>query len=124
MNFLNKLTAASIVVALSLMGFAPVVSADKLDDVIGAGKLRCGVVLDFPPIGYRNAKNEPAGFDVEYCKDLAKAIDVDFEIIPVTLAELLPVIVNNRADVVFGVTSDTLARAKTVCFCIPYASRF
>ena len=121
MKFFKNVTAASIVAALSFIGFAPSASADKLDDVIGAGKLRCGVVLDFPPIGYRDAKNEPAGFDVEYCKDLAAAMDVDFEIVPVTWAERLPVIVNNRADVVFGGTSDTLERAKTVGFTIPYA---
>ena len=101
MKLLKNVTAASIVAALSFTGFAPSVFADKLDDVIGAGKVRCGVVLDFPPIGYRDAKNEPAGFDVEYCKDLATAMEVDFEIIPVTWAERLPVIVNNRADVVF-----------------------
>ena len=111
--------AAALVVGLA----APAV-ADKLDDVIDSGKLRCGVVLDFPPIGYRDANNEPAGFDVEYCKDLAKAIDVDPVIIPVTWSERLPLIVSNRGDVVFGGTSDTLERAKTVGFSIPYAIYF
>ena len=105
--------------ALALLG-SPVV-ADKLDDVIDEGTLRCGVVLDFPPIGYRDENNDPAGFDVEYCKDLAAALDVDYEILPLTWAERLPVIVTNRADVVFGATSDTLERAKTVGFTIPYA---
>jgi hydroxyproline transporter system substrate-binding protein len=95
--------------------------ADKLDDVIDEGVLRCGVVLDFPPIGYRDANNNPAGFDVDYCMDLAKALEVDYEILPLTWAERLPVIVTNRADVVFGATSDSLARAKTVGFTIPYA---
>ena len=105
--------------AIALLG-SPVF-ADKLDDVIDEGTLRCGVVLDFPPIGYRDENNEPAGFDVEYCKDLATALDVDYEILPLTWAERLPVIVTNRADVVFGATSDTLERAKTVGFTIPYA---
>lgn len=120
MNFAKTAVTTSLAAALAL-GAALTASADKLDDVIGAGKVRCGVVLDFPPIGYLDSNNEPAGFDVEYCKDLAKAMDVDFEIIPVTWAERLPVIVNNRADVVFGGTSDTLERAKTVGFTIPYA---
>ena len=97
------------------------VQADKLDDVIDAGLVRCGVVLDFPPIGYRDENNQPAGFDVDYCKDLAAAMEVDYEIIPLTWAERLPSIVSNRADVVFGGTSDTLERAKTVGFTIPYA---
>lgn len=107
--------------ALAMMAMLNPVSADKLDDVINEGKLRCGVVLDFPPIGYMDANNEPAGFDVEYCNDLAAALDVEPEILSLTWAERLPVIVNNRADVVFGATSDSLERAKTVGFTIPYA---
>lgn len=113
--------AAMAAIAAVAITFAPgQAKADKLDDVINAGLLRCGVVLDFPPIGYRDADNNPAGFDVEYCKDLAKALDVDFEILPVTWAERLPAIITNRADVVFGGTSDTLSRAQTVGFSIPY----
>ena len=108
-------TFAAIVAIAGIAVTAPINSAkaDKLDDVINNGKLRCGVVLDFPPIGFRDANNNPAGFDVEYCKDMAKALEVDFEILPVTWAERLPVIVTNRADVVFGGTSDSLSRAKT-----------
>jgi len=117
----KRLITAIAIFSCSLMGFISNASADKVDDVINAGKVRCGVVLDFPPIGYRDQDNNPAGFDVEYCKDLAKAMDVDYEIIPVTWAERLPVIVTNRADVVFGGTSDTLTRALTVGFTMPYA---
>jgi ABC-type amino acid transport substrate-binding protein len=118
-QFSNTLITSVTAIALLLsVGSA---SADKLDDVIDEGVLRCGVVLDFPPIGYRDANNQPAGFDVDYCKDLAKALDVEFEILPLTWAERLPVIVTNRADVVFGGTSDSLERAKTVGFTIPYA---
>ncbi len=64
---------AAILAVAGVAVFAPVntAKADKLDDVINAGKLRCGVVLDFPPIGFRDADNNPAGFDVEYCKDMA-----------------------------------------------------
>ena len=116
-----KFVAMAAIAAVAIAVGLGQAKADKLDDVINAGKLRCGVVLDFPPIGFRDANNDPAGFDVEYCKDLANALEVDFEILPVTWAERLPVIVTNRADVVFGGTSDTLARAKTVGFSIPYA---
>jgi polar amino acid transport system substrate-binding protein len=111
------------VMAAAVLSFAVSVPAvaDTLDDVVDRGTLRCGVVLDFPPIGYRDANNEPAGFDVDYCNDLAAALEVEAEILPVTWAERLPVIVTGRADVVFGATSDSLARARTVGFTIPYA---
>ncbi len=110
----------AVTTAAALMLAAPAV-ADTLDDVVDRGTLRCGVVLDFPPIGYRDENNEPAGFDVDYCKDLAAALEVEHEILPLTWAERLPVIVTGRADVVFGATSDSLARARTVGFTIPYA---
>jgi len=108
------------IAALTTIAAVPV-KADTLDDVVDRGTLRCGVVLDFPPIGYRDANNEPAGFDVDYCNDLAAALEVEAEVLPVTWAERLPVIVTGRADVVFGATSDSLARARTVGFTIPYA---
>ncbi|MEC7965644.1 MAG: transporter substrate-binding domain-containing protein [Pseudomonadota bacterium] len=114
---LKKLAAVG---AVLVAGALPAM-ADTLDDVVDRGTLRCGVVLDFPPIGYRDANNEPAGFDVEYCNDLAAALEVEAEVLPVTWAERLPVIVTGRADVVFGATSDSLARARTVGFTIPYA---
>ena len=120
MNLFSKALTTTIT-TIALLATAGSVSADKLDDVIDEGVLRCGVVLDFPPIGYRDANNNPAGFDVEYCKDLAKALDVKYEILALTWAERLPSIVSNRADVVFGGTSDSLERAKTVGFTIPYA---
>lgn len=116
-----KNTAIAALTIVTMSASINLAQADKLDDVINEGTLRCGVVLDFPPIGYRDANNEPAGFDVEYCKDMAAALEVEYEILPVTWAERLPSIVTNRADVVFGGTSDSLARAKTVGFSIPYA---
>jgi len=118
---IGTVALASAAVGLFMLGQVDAAKADKLDDVINNGTLRCAVVLDFPPIGYRDANNEPAGFDVEYCKDLAAALEVDYELLPVTWAERLPSIVTNRADVVFGATSDSLERAKTVGFTIPYA---
>jgi len=118
---IQRISGMAAIVAVAVAFGSSPVKADKLDDVINEGLLRCGVVLDFPPIGYRDADNNPAGFDVEYCKDLAAALDVDHEILPVTWAERLPSIVTNRADVVFGGTSDTLTRAQTVGFSIPYA---
>lgn len=118
---MKTLAARAGLAAALLLAPAGPAAADKLDDVIDAGTLRCAVVLDFPPIGYRDRNNAPAGFDVEYCADLAAALEVEHEILEVTWSERLPAIVQNRADVVFGGTSDTLQRAQTVGFTIPYA---
>lgn len=94
--------------------------ADKLDDVLNSGTLRCAVVLDFPPMGYTDANNEPAGMDVDICKDLAERMGVEAEIVGVTWAERIPSLISGRSDVAIASSSDSLERAKTVGFSIPY----
>ena len=94
--------------------------ADKLDDVIASGTLRCAVVLDFPPMGSRDENNNPIGFDVDYCNDLAKALGVTAEIVETPFPERIPALMSGRVDVGVASTSDTLERAKTVGMSVPY----
>jgi len=94
--------------------------ADKLDDIISSGVLRCAVTLDFPPMGSRDQNNTPIGFDVDTCNDLAKALGVKAEIVDTPFPDRIPAIVSGRADVGVASTSDTLERAKTIGFSIPY----
>ncbi|MDO5604384.1 MAG: transporter substrate-binding domain-containing protein [Paracoccus sp. (in: a-proteobacteria)] len=94
--------------------------ADKLDDIISSGTLRCAVVLDFPPMGSRDAQNNPQGFDVDYCNDLAAALGVKAEIVETTFPERIPALMSGRVDIGLASTSDTLERAKTVGFSVPY----
>lgn len=96
------------------------VLADKLDDIIASGTLRCAVVLDFPPMGFRDEANNPVGFDVDYCNDLAKALGVTAEIVETPFPERIPALMSGKVDVGVASTSDTLERAKTVGFSIPY----
>lgn len=114
----KKTLALALTAALgcSLAGLA---QADKLDDIIESGKLRCAVTLDFPPMGSRDAQNNPVGFDVDYCNDLAKALDVKAEIVETPFPDRIPALVSGRADVIVASTSDTLERAKTIGMSVP-----
>lgn len=112
----SKLLAATICTALT----AAPAFADKLDDIIASGKLRCAVTLDFPPMGSRDANNQPIGFDVDYCNDLAKVLGVKAEVVETPFPDRIPALTSNRADVIVASTSDTLERAKTVGMSIPY----
>jgi polar amino acid transport system substrate-binding protein len=107
-------------VALATVAAAGTAQADKLDDIIASGVLRCAVVLDFPPMGSRNADNNPVGFDVDYCNDLAAALGVTPEYVETPFPDRIPALVSGRADVGVASTSDTLERAKTIGFSIPY----
>ncbi|MGI6247598.1 MAG: transporter substrate-binding domain-containing protein [Pseudochelatococcus sp.] len=110
----------AICVAACLALSAAPAHADKLDDIISSGVLRCAVVLDFPPMGSRDASNNPIGFDVDYCNDLAAALGVKAEIVETPFPERIPALMSGRVDVGVASTSDTLERAKTVGMTIPY----
>jgi ABC-type amino acid transport substrate-binding protein len=109
--------AFGLLAGIALVGTA---QADKLDDIVGSGTLRCAVVLDFPPMGSRDASNNPVGFDVDYCNDLAKALGVTAEIVETPFPERIPALMSGRVDVGVASTSDTLERARTVGMTIPY----
>jgi polar amino acid transport system substrate-binding protein len=108
-----SLVAAGFVTVACL---ATPAQADKLDDIIASGTLRCAVTLDFPPMGSRDEQNNPVGFDVDYCNDLAAALGVTGEIVETPFPDRIPALVSGRADVGVASTSDTLERAKTVGF--------
>ena len=114
---IKKLTALSFITALL---FGASAYADKLDDIIASGTLKCAAVLDFPPMGFRNDSNEPDGYDVDMCKDFAKVLGVELEIVETPFPDRIPALVSGRADVGIASTSDTLERAKTIGFSIPY----
>lgn len=113
-------TKVSMIAMMSGVLLAGNAQADKLDDIISSGKVRCAVTLDFPPMGFRDDKNQPAGFDVDYCNDLAKVLGVKAEIVETPFPDRIPALVSGRADVIVASTSDTLERAKTVGMTIPY----
>ena len=116
---MSKVKAMSVCL-VAAMCFSTHAMADKLDDVLAAGKLRCAIVLDFPPMGFRDAENNPAGMDVEICKDLANEMGVEAEVLGVTWAERIPSLISGKVDVAIASSSDTLERAQTVEFTIPY----
>ncbi|WP_336331459.1 transporter substrate-binding domain-containing protein [Pseudomonas putida] len=115
MKFYKNILVAAVLVSTG------VAHADQIDDVIDKGVLRCAVSLDFAPMGMRDENNQPAGFDVDTCKDLAASLKVKAEIVDTPFADRIPALMSDRADVTIASTSDTMERAQTVGFSIPYA---
>ena len=116
-----KLTTKFLTLFFALLTFAIVgAKADKLDDIISSGKLKCGVMLDVPPVGMRNNNNEPIGYDVEFCKDMAAALGVDPVFVETPGPDRIPAILSGRVDVGVASATASLERAKSVAFSIPY----
>ncbi len=114
---------AAVAAALALFGTGAVhAESSTLEKVIGSKTLRCGVQLDYPPAGFRTQQNEPEGYDVAYCKDMAKALGATAQIVETPSSERIPALVSNRIDVLIASTSITPQRALTVAFSQPYVS--
>jgi hydroxyproline transporter system substrate-binding protein len=119
MKTFHKIKQAFIAMAVASLGLAAAGAANAqsgstMERIINTKTLRCGVQLDYPPSGFRTPKNEPEGYDVAYCKDMAKALGAT--------AERIPALVSNRIDMLVASTSITPQRAVSVAFTIPYLS--
>ena len=116
-----KLTTKFLTLTFAILIFAIVgAKADKLDDIIASGKLKCGVMLDVPPVGMRDNNNKPIGYDVEFCKDMAAALGVDPVFVETPGPDRIPAILSGRVDVGVASATASLERAKPVAFSIPY----
>jgi len=114
-NYMTGLVAA---VGLSVCAHAA--QADLLDDIVADGELRCGVMLDAPPVGLRNANNEPIGFDVAVCMDMAEALGVKANVIETPSPDRIPALLSKRVDISISSAGNSLERAKSISFSIPY----
>lgn len=117
---IRKLISATVMAAASLLIAGAASAQSTLDRIVQSGTLRCGVMLDYPPAGFRNPQNQPDGFDVAYCGDMAQALGVKPQIVETPSTERLPALVSNRIDVLIASTSNTPQRALTVAFSQPY----
>ena len=116
-----KLTTKFLTLFFAILTFAIVgAKADKLDDIIASGEIKCGVMLDVPPVGMRNNNNEPIGYDVEFCKDMAAALGVKPVFVETPGPDRIPAILSGRVDVGVASATASLERAKSVAFSIPY----
>lgn len=89
----------------------------------GKTRIRIGVREDLPYIGYRNEKGEPAGFDIEIAKALAKELGFDNEIdwkSSKDLPDRLSAVERGEVDIAIANISMTEERKEQVLFVGPY----
>src|SRR5689334_10906078 len=107
--------------ALALVaGLASSALAGAIDDIRSRGVVRIGVSLGGEPIGFRDAQNNPVGYDVDVANRLAEKLGVPVELTDVSGDARISMLVSGQLDIVVANTSATLERAKSVNFTIPY----
>jgi polar amino acid transport system substrate-binding protein len=107
---------------LALGGLAGSACAQTIDDIISRGTIKVGVLIDVPPYGTVNDKQEPDGYDADVAKLMGKYLGVKVELVPLTGPNRLPFLVTGKVDILIATFGITPERAKQVWFTIPYSA--
>ncbi|MCZ8036399.1 MAG: transporter substrate-binding domain-containing protein [Novosphingobium sp.] len=105
-----------VAVTVSVPAMAQTVSSIK-----SVGTVKIGMLVDFPPFGIMNQRNQPDGYDADVAKLLAKEWGVNLQIVPVTGPNRIPYLQTNQVDLLVASLGITEERAKSVDFSKPYA---
>ena len=121
MNFhIFRTVVAFATLAATALSAAAQTPQGTLAKIKERGKLLAGVKLDTPPLGSLDDKNEPVGFDIDLVRKIGARIGVPVELIKVTSATRIPLLVSGNVDLVAASMTHTRERDKTIDFSITY----
>jgi len=113
----------TIMMAALLIGAAALpAKADKLQDILDAGKVRVGVLLDVPPWGFTDDAGQPTGLDVEVANLIASELGVELELVQLTGTNRIPSLLADQVDLLISAMGATSERAQQIMFSQPYAA--
>ncbi len=116
-RWIRKLALALLLGA----GLAATAQAQTVDEIVKAGVLKVGMLVDLPPFGIMKTNGEPEGLDADFARLMGKYLGVKVEIVPVTGPNRIPFLLTNKVDVLVATFGITPERAKQVAFSIPYS---
>jgi polar amino acid transport system substrate-binding protein len=85
-----------------------------------AGKLVIGIDDAFPPMEFRNEKNELVGFDIDASKELGKRLGIKIEHVPTAWKGVIMSLKTKKFDIIWSGMSITAEREKEISFTKPY----
>lgn len=99
---------------------APVLFADKLDEIQKNGVLKAGVKYDFKPFGFISDNGTVVGFDIDILKYIGRKLGVIVRFEQVTSKNRIPMIVSGSVDIVAASMTHKKSRDKVMDFSISY----
>ncbi len=85
-----------------------------------AAKIVVGLDDNFPPMGFRDAKNELVGFDIDLAREAAKRLGVEVEFKPIDWNAKEAELSGKRVDVLWNGLTITEQRKQQIAFTAPY----
>ena len=114
---LKKLLAVVSTIALALTFGIQSASAggnDRLMKVLDRGKIVIGVKADYKPWGFRDSSGELVGMEIDMAKDVAAALGVELELVPVQSSNRMQFVQQGKIDMMIATMSDKADRRKVV----------
>ena len=92
-----------------------------LNAIKSRGKLVCGVKFDVTGFGLRNpTSNQVEGLDADLCREIAKEIGVQAEMVEAVSANRIPFLQQDKVDLIISTFTINEERKKQVDFSVPY----
>lgn len=118
----KSLLTLILTLAVTLMIVPGAFAADdgSWEKVKKEGKLVIGIDDAFPPMEFRNEKNELVGFDIDASRELGKRLGIKVEHIPTVWDTVILSLKSKKFDIVWSGMSITDERKKEIAFTKPY----
>lgn len=120
MKKLTGILLASAAVFLTACGPADNTSSAKAEAPAQPSKVVIGLDDNFPPMGFRDEKNELVGFDIDLAREAAKRLGVEVEFKPIDWSAKEAELHGKRVDVLWNGLTITEERKKHIKFTKPY----
>jgi len=101
-------------VALGNLAVAGQCTNDVWNKVMKRGKVVIGVKADYKPWGYRSSNGDLVGMEIDMAKDVAAAMNVNLELIPVQSSNRMQFLEQGKIDMMIATMSDRVDRRKIV----------
>jgi len=95
-------------------------TTNSLENIKKAGTIKFGLEDSFPPMEYRNDKNELVGFDIDLGNKIAEKLGVKAEFVSTDFNGILLALKSNKFDAILSGLSMTDERKKEIAFAGPY----
>ena len=117
---MKRLVMMCVVLMMAFTLTAGSVLAGALQDIQKRGKLRVGMEPGYMPFELTNKKGEIIGFDVDMAKRMAKAMDVELELVSTAWDGIIPALLTDKFDIIMSGMTLTQQRNLSVNFAQPY----
>lgn len=123
---MNKLTAVAMVSAAVVLAACGKSEEAKPQEQaaapapVVATSIVVGLDDNFPPMGFRDEKNELVGFDIDMAREAAKRLGIEVEFKPIDWSAKEAELNSKRVDVLWNGLTITEERKKNIGFTDPY----